>query len=128
MNCYFCLSWSCCKHGSVKVATWISSRFKMDLSKLLCGSAKCAEWISLNCYMDLSKLIHGFLQVFTWICQSCSMHFCPLPNKTKLKLDQNFKACWSFCFEVKVLNETKYSMPWVRCAFGNVKGVSCSPA
>ena len=30
------------------------------------------------------------------------------------------KACWSFCFEQKVLNESKYSMPWVHCAFGNV--------
>ena len=24
--------------------------------------------------------------------------------------------------EVKVLNESKYSMPWVRCAFDNVSG------
>jgi len=24
------------------------------------------------------------------------------------------------CFELKVLNGSKYSMPWVRCAFGNV--------
>ena len=29
---------------------------------------------------------------------------CPLPNKTKLEFDQDFKACWSFCFELKVLN------------------------
>ena len=39
---------------------------------------------------------------------------------TKLKFDQDFKACWSFCFELKVLIESKCSMPWVRCAFGNV--------
>ena len=32
-----------------------------------------------------------------------------------------FKACWSFCFELMVLNDLKYSMPLVRrCAFGNV--------
>ena len=36
------------------------------------------------------------------------------------KFDHHFKACRSFCFELKVLNESKYSMPWVRCAFGNV--------
>ena len=28
-----------------------------------------------------------------------------LPNKTNLKFDQDFKACWSFFFELKVLNE-----------------------
>ena len=41
----------------------------------------------------------------------------------KLKFDQDFKACWSFCFELKVLIESKCSMPWVRCAFGNVSFV-----
>ena len=34
--------------------------------------------------------------------------------------DQDFKACWGFCFELKVLNESKYTMPWVCCALGNV--------
>ena len=27
---------------------------------------------------------------------------------------------WNFCFALKVLNESKYSMPWVCFAFGNV--------
>ena len=36
------------------------------------------------------------------------------------KLFYIFLACWSFCFELKVLNEWKYSMPWVCCAFCNV--------
>ena len=40
--------------------------------------------------------------------------------KTKMKFDQDFKDCWSFCFDLKVLNESKYSMSWARCAFGNV--------
>ena len=44
----------------------------------------------------------------------------PLPNKTKLKFDQNFKPCRCFCFELKVLNESKCWMPGVRCACGNV--------
>ena len=38
----------------------------------------------------------------------------------KLKFDHEFKAHWSFCSDLKVLIESKYSMPWVRCAFGNV--------
>ena len=37
-----------------------------------------------------------------------------------MKFDQDVNACWSFFFELKVLNESKYSMPWVGCAFGNV--------
>ena len=44
---------------------------------------------------------------------------CPLPNKTMLEFGQGFKACWSFCFELKVSNESKYSLLWVR-PFGNV--------
>ena len=83
----------------------------------------------LSCYINLSKLIHGFLSFsllhgfvnlsklfYLWISR-------PLPNKTRLKFDQDFKACWSFCFEIKLLNESKYSLPWVRCAFGNVCNV-----
>ena len=45
---------------------------------------------------------------------------CPLPNKTKLKLAQDFKDCRSLCFERKVLIESKYARLWVRCVFGNV--------
>ena len=59
--------------------------------------------------MDLFKLLHGFVKVV--LCISCS-----LPNKTKLKFEQDFKAFWCFCFQLKVLNDSKYSMPWVRCA------------
>ena len=46
-------------------------------------------WISLSCKMDLSK----FYVLFA-LCQ-----------KSKLKFDQDSKACWNFCFEQKVLNE-----------------------
>ena len=38
---------------------------------------------------------------------------CTLPNKSKLKFDQALNA------SLKMLNESMYSMPWVRCAFGN---------
>ena len=108
------------------------SRNDSDLSKLKYVFLSVVVWIcqnwnmniSLKCYMDLSKMIQQFLFVVT--CQSCYMDFlklihgfvkyflcifCPLPIKTKLDVDQDFKACWSFCFEVKLLNESKYSMP-----------------
>ena len=75
--------------------------------------------------MDFSKLLHGFVKNATWICYvNLSKLFfyisCPLLNKTKLKYDQDFNSFCSFCFELNVLNELKNSMPWVRCAFGNV--------
>ena len=57
--------------------------------------------------------MHGFVNVVPCVSR-------PLPNKTKLKFDQEFKAHWSFCSDLKVLIESKYSIPWVRCAFGNV--------
>ena len=91
---------------------WICQRCYMDFSKLLHGFLKIDTCISLICYMDLSKLLHGFFKVVLCISRL-------LPNKTKLKFDQDFKAFWSFCFEQKVLNESGYSMPWVCCAFGN---------
>ena len=55
--------------------------------------------------MDLSKLIHGFVKVFLSFSR-------PLRNKTKLMFDRDFKACSRFCFELSVLNESSYSMPW----------------
>ena len=109
-----------------KCSCWIL--FNLDLSKLLHKFTIC-------CYMDLSKSINRFL----WFCMFCqkllhgfakvvvrgfaNVALCislPLTNKTKLKFVQDFKACWSFCFELKVLNDSKYSMTWVRCTFSNV--------
>ena len=43
------------------------------------------------------------------------MYFSPFAKKSKLKFDQDSKAFWSFCFELKVLNESKFSMPWPLC-------------
>ena len=57
------------------------------------------------------------LYVVTWICQSF-MYFMPFAKK---KIDQDFKACWSFCFELKVLNESKFSMPWPLCLWQCIK-------
>ena len=49
------------------------------------------------------------------------MYFLPFAKKNKLKFDQDFKACWSFCFELKVLNESKFSMPWPLCLWQCIK-------
>ena len=71
---------------------------------------KFVTWISLSYYMDLAKLIHGMLQL--------SKLF--LPFAKQKKVDKDFKACWSICFDLKVVNESMYPMPSVRCAVGNV--------
>ena len=73
----------------------------MDFSKLLHGLSKLTHqflkvftwiyqiytWISISWNMDLSKLLRGFVKVV--LCISLL-----LPNKTKLKFEQDFKACW----------------------------------
>ena len=46
--------------------------------------------------MDLSKLFYVFLA----LCQT----------KQKLKFDKGFKVSWRFCFELKVLNESNWSI------------------
>ena len=88
---------------------WILLKL-LDLSKFLNGFLYVVTWICQNWYMDSFKLIHGFVKVVLCISRL-------FPNKTKLKFDQDFKDDWSFCFELKVLNESKYSMlgsavPW----------------
>ena len=47
--------------------------------------------------MDLSELIHKIVKGVTWINQRCSMYFSPFA-----KQNQDFKAFWSFCFELSV--------------------------
>ena len=85
----------------------------MDFSELLHGFGKFTTWICFSFYLDFLKLFLGFVRGVLGIS-------CPLPNKTKVKFDQHFKAGLSFYFELTVLSESKYSMFWVRCAFGNV--------
>ena len=80
----------------------------MDFSKILHGFVKIDKWISPSCNIDLSKLKHRFLKVVIRICQNSLKNFSmflygfvkvvlfisqPLPSKTKLKFDQDFKAC-----------------------------------
>ena len=61
--------------------------------------------------MHLLKLLREFVKVGLCI----SRH---LPNKKKLKFDQAFNACWSFCFELN----TK-GVEWVKVL--NVLGQLC---
>ena len=70
----------------------------MDFSWFLHGFVKIDIGISLRFYMYLSIFLHGFVKVVTWIWFLCISR--PLPNKTKLKFDQDFKACWSSCLEL----------------------------
>ena len=65
----------------------------MDFSKLLDGFDKIDTSTSLSCYMDLSKLLHGFVKVVTWIFKVALYFSRPWPNKTKLKFEQDYKAC-----------------------------------
>ena len=67
---------------------WICQSCLVDL--LLHGYVKIDTWICKNWYMDLSKLLHEYVKVVLCICR-------PLPNKTWRKVDQDFKAWWSFC-------------------------------
>ena len=75
--------------------------------------------------INFTKFLNRFVKVATRICQSCFLDLSTksscishhLPNKPKLKFNQDFIACWSFCFELKLL---KNSMPCVHCAFGNI--------
>ena len=87
----------------VQIVTWISFSYYMDSSKLLQSHvdlsiffyvfpALCqtkiirGRWIRLNwIIVFLSKLLHGFGKVVTCISS-------PLPNKTKLKFDQDIEA------------------------------------
>ena len=65
-------------------------------------------------------MFHGFDMVVKKIWQSCSTYSRPLQNKTKLRFDQDFRACWSFCFQLKALSQSSHCLPWVCCAFGNI--------
>ena len=67
----------------------------MDFFKLING-------FLYYCCMDLSKLLQGFVE-FVMDLSKSSWYFSPLVKQNHLKFDQDFKACWSFCFELKVL-------------------------
>ena len=99
----------------------ICQNWYMDFSQLLLGFVKfdagiCQNWYSYfskllfwicqSFYMDLLKVFHGYDKAVICISQ-------PLPNKTTLKFDQDFKDCWNFCYETKLLIESKHWMPWV---------------
>ena len=82
--------------------------YRTQVRSLPCLAMSLSQWplwILLQ-LLDLSKLLH--FHVFLALCQ-----IKPSWSLIKiLKLDEH----WSFCFELQVLNESKYSIPWVRCA------------
>ena len=51
------------------------------------------------------------------ICQSISIYFSPFAKQHQAKVLPRFQSFSSFCIELKVLNESKHSMPWVCCPF-----------
>ena len=69
-------------YGFVKIHLWISRSCYMDLSTLI----QVVIWICQIGLMELFSLLHGFVKVVLCISRS-------LPNKTKLKFDQDFNAC-----------------------------------
>ena len=81
--------------------------------------SKSSFWVFLR-LLDFLKLLHGFVKIDTWISLSCYTGDSRLLYIYFLPCAKQNQAFWSFCFELIVLNESKYSMPWVRCAFGNV--------
>ena len=104
-------AWLCCmllhaiamrllfaKLKQVKVRTWQSC--DMELSKGF-------KWICQTFDMILSNLWHDFVKFLIYKSS-------PLPYNTKLKFDLDSL--------IGLKNSIKFqdSMPWVRCAFGNV--------
>ena len=71
----------------------------MNFSKLLHGIVRIDT---------LLKVLHGLVKIVLCISR-------PLPNKTKIS-----KLVQASAFELKVLDESKFSMPWIPFAFGNV--------
>ena len=74
-------------------------------------STKC--WISLSCFI---------IKVVTWIFVKVALYlFIALwQSKPSWSLTKISRLVEASAFELKVLNESKSSMSWVRCAFGNV--------
>ena len=97
-------------HGFLWVVTWICQNWYMDFFEFGNGFVKIVTWISLSRYLYLSKLLYGFVKLVKRISQIVLCISRLLPNKTNLKYDQDFRARWSFCFKLKVLHYSKYSI------------------
>ena len=63
-----------------------TNRGKIQKKILVAANLCSSEYIWQRKQMILLKLLHGFVKVVL-----CIFH--PLPNKTKLKFDQDYKAC-----------------------------------
>ena len=56
------------------------------------------------------------------------MYFSPFAKKNKPKFDQDFKACWSFCYELKMLR-TKIFETGIETLYETkyFKSITCIP-
>ena len=84
----------------------------MDLSELLAGFVKIDTWISQSCYRHLSKLIHG-PHGGLWPSAGLLLR---LYEKIRKNTKENI---------TEFVTKSKHSMPWVRCAFGNIFKENC---
>ena len=76
----------------------------------------------LKCKIQLFKLQNNRF-IYLGRCKgtfSLTMVGAGIHTKLDTNFDQHIKASESFYFELKVLIESKYSMPRVHCDFGNV--------
>ena len=80
------------------------------------------QWLASPFHFDFphTSLTHSLTPVKkTWLMWPWRVKICQTkPSKSLTKISKLVEA--SKHFELKLLNESKYSMPWVRCAFGNV--------
>ena len=59
-------------NGFVKIDTWISPSYYLDMPKLLHGFVKVVTWIFHNWYIWIfPKLLHGSVKIDTWISLCC---------------------------------------------------------
>ena len=125
LNCWICQS--CCMDLSKLLhvflalcqtkPSWSLTKILNDVELNCCymdyGFVKINTWISLNCYMDLSELIHGSLSCYIDMSKMLNVFVGVGFVKVVLRI-----SC------PLVLIESKYPMPWARCAFGNVYHVT----
>ena len=99
-----------------KCSCWILFNLDLSVSEFLWF----VTWSCQNWCMDFSKLLHGFVKVFKWICQSCSLYFSPFAKQNQAEFWPRFQRLLKLLLWTKGFYESKYSMPWVRCGFGNI--------
>ena len=101
----------CWCQNKAKAMLFVDARFVTWICwscQICCLDLLLHEFVKVVLCISLTKsnLLIGFVDIVTWICQSCFMYFSQ-PNQTRLKFNQDFKVFWGFCFELKVLIESR---------------------